>query len=101
MKNCNTTPRGKTTRTKRVNWPTARNGEPMKLLKRIWRVLFANPKTCNHKWLRDGELYVKCDKCGELAVYVGGQRLSLIHISEPTRRSYISYAVFCLKKKFF
>ena len=25
-------------------------------------------------------------------------RLSLIHISEPTRRSYISYAVFCLKK---
>ena len=24
--------------------------------------------------------------------------LSLIHISEPTRRSYISYAVFCLKK---
>ena len=27
--------------------------------------------------------------------------LSLIHISEPTRRSYISYAVFCLKKNFF
>ncbi|WP_250668348.1 type VI secretion system baseplate subunit TssF, partial [Escherichia coli] len=25
--------------------------------------------------------------------------LSLIHISEPTRRSYSSYAVFCLKKK--
>ena len=24
--------------------------------------------------------------------------LYLIHISEPTRRSYISYAVFCLKK---
>ena len=24
--------------------------------------------------------------------------LTLIHISEPTRRSYISYAVFCLKK---
>ena len=29
------------------------------------------------------------------AVYV----LSLIHISEPTRRTPISYAVFCLKKK--
>ena len=28
-------------------------------------------------------------------------RLSLIHISEPTRRSYISFAVFCLKKFFF
>ena len=28
-------------------------------------------------------------------------RLSLIHISEPTRRVVISYAVFCLKKNFF
>src|SRR5664279_5970606 len=28
-----------------------------------------------------------------------GQYLSLIHISEPTRRTPISYAVFCLKKK--
>ena len=26
-------------------------------------------------------------------------QLSLIHISEPTRPLYISYAVFCLKKK--
>eukprot|EP00831_Metopus_contortus_P049104 TRINITY_DN40374_c0_g1_i1.p2 TRINITY_DN40374_c0_g1~~TRINITY_DN40374_c0_g1_i1.p2 ORF type:complete len:103 (+),score=14.26 TRINITY_DN40374_c0_g1_i1:150-458(+) len=26
-------------------------------------------------------------------------KLSLIHISEPTRPLYISYAVFCLKKK--
>ena len=29
------------------------------------------------------------------------QDLSLIHISEPTRRTPISYAVFCLKKKNF
>src|SRR5680860_1864449 len=28
-----------------------------------------------------------------------GGHLSLIHISEPTRRTPISYAVFCLKKK--
>ena len=28
-----------------------------------------------------------------------GESLSLIHISEPTRRTPISYAVFCLKKK--
>src|SRR5664279_2050298 len=28
-----------------------------------------------------------------------GYMLSLIHISEPTRRTPISYAVFCLKKK--
>ena len=30
-----------------------------------------------------------------------GKFLSLIHISEPTRPLYISYAVFCLKKFFF
>ena len=29
----------------------------------------------------------------------GANILSLIHISEPTRRTPISYAVFCLKKK--
>ena len=28
-----------------------------------------------------------------------GLKLSLIHISEPTRQAEISYAVFCLKKK--
>ena len=27
------------------------------------------------------------------------KKLSLIHISEPTRQAEISYAVFCLKKK--
>src|SRR5664279_322142 len=31
--------------------------------------------------------------------FAGVQTLSLIHISEPTRRTPISYAVFCLKKK--
>ena len=35
------------------------------------------------------------DKEGEIKEQV----LSLIHISEPTRPLYISYAVFCLKKK--
>ena len=30
---------------------------------------------------------------------LAGEYLSLIHISEPTRRTPISYAVFCLKKK--
>src|SRR5665647_3433567 len=33
------------------------------------------------------------------AVSFSGCCLSLIHISEPTRRTPISYAVFCLKKK--
>src|SRR5665647_1757361 len=32
-------------------------------------------------------------------LYTQGKLLSLIHISEPTRRTPISYAVFCLKKK--
>src|SRR5664279_6059784 len=41
--------------------------------------------------------YPKTVKWGKLSGY--GQVLSLIHISEPTRRTPISYAVFCLKKK--
>ena len=32
-------------------------------------------------------------------IYTERLHLSLIHISEPTRRTPISYAVFCLKKK--
>src|SRR5665647_2593296 len=35
----------------------------------------------------------------EILNYQAGVFLSLIHISEPTRRTPISYAVFCLKKK--
>src|SRR5665647_1485471 len=34
-----------------------------------------------------------------LGTFLGLFALSLIHISEPTRRTPISYAVFCLKKK--
>ena len=34
-----------------------------------------------------------------LIAAIGVIALSLIHISEPTRRTPISYAVFCLKKK--
>src|SRR5665647_3666274 len=34
-----------------------------------------------------------------LQPYLEHFNLSLIHISEPTRRTPISYAVFCLKKK--
>src|SRR5665647_1786251 len=32
-------------------------------------------------------------------LYLTGYELSLIHISEPTRRTPISYAVFCLQKQ--
>src|SRR5450759_3115302 len=39
-------------------------------------------------------------ECSSIGVRVRGVlRLSLIHISEPTRLGMISYAVFCLKKK--
>src|SRR5680860_189346 len=41
--------------------------------------------------LVDTSMYINADK-----TLVGA--LSLIHISEPTRRTPISYAVFCLKK---
>src|SRR5665647_407170 len=36
---------------------------------------------------------------GKAAAAATAKSLSLIHISEPTRRTPISYAVFCLKKK--
>ena len=41
--------------------------------------------------------YLSLDGHGPCCCY--GGYLSLIHISEPTRRTPISYAVFCLKKK--
>src|SRR5665647_1576437 len=43
------------------------------------------------------EVFVRLYKEG--LIYKGDYILSLIHISEPTRRTPISYAVFCLKKK--
>src|SRR5664279_6184302 len=44
-----------------------------------------------------GETYsAPCDHVGECSA-PGGDTLSLIHISEPTRRTPNSYAVFCLK----
>ena len=49
--------------------------------------------------VRDGGLLQRCiDLLGDGDNIA--QRLSLIHISEPTRRYAISYAVFCLNKKF-
>ena len=42
---------------------------------------------------------VTAEKHDSFIAPVGGGKLSLIHISEPTRQAEISYAVFCLKKK--
>eukprot|EP00831_Metopus_contortus_P018762 TRINITY_DN18025_c0_g1_i2.p1 TRINITY_DN18025_c0_g1~~TRINITY_DN18025_c0_g1_i2.p1 ORF type:complete len:130 (-),score=35.09 TRINITY_DN18025_c0_g1_i2:54-443(-) len=48
-----------------------------------------------HLEVGDGHLNLDTGLDGE----GGDLLLSLIHISEPTRPLYISYAVFCLKKK--
>src|SRR5680860_1517467 len=48
----------------------------------------------------DSTLTAALASCPATLIDVGSIRdLSLIHISEPTRRTPISYAVFCLKKK--
>ena len=44
--------------------------------------------------------YIKCFQSERImSAFSTTLQLSLIHISEPTRRTPISYAVFCLKKK--
>ena len=50
------------------------------------------------KLAKDGTVIKYVAEKGNQAVYQYVE-LSLIHISEPTRRTPISYAVFCLKKK--
>src|SRR5680860_1921487 len=45
------------------------------------------------------DLSTSCPRLLTAQVYHRVLPLSLIHISEPTRRTPISYAVFCLKKK--
>ena len=47
--------------------------------------------------IKDGKITVTLPDTHTLTT--SNQTLSLIHISEPTRRTPISYAVFCLKKK--
>ena len=47
-----------------------------------------------------GRAVLKDGSCGSIGYGIAtAYALSLIHISEPTRRTPISYAVFCLKKK--
>src|SRR5665213_560005 len=45
----------------------------------------------------DGKIQAQVGDMRERPARVKGERLSLIHISEPTRQAEISYAVFCLK----
>src|SRR5665647_3840566 len=56
---------------------------------------FAEALTCHRRRGREA-----MNAAGILPAFTGiAVHLSLIHISEPTRRTPISYAVFCLKKK--
>src|SRR5674476_1098362 len=81
----------------------------------IWFALIGVVLTILVSWHTKMYAY-KCKQCGEqfeispLTNFVSPQgfgkngawkylKLSLIHISEPTRQAEISYAVFCLKKK--
>ena len=61
-----------------------------------------NPKTRKKPKVKVGDM-VRCEAEGFIYPFRGYveqlYNLSLIHISEPTRRTPISYAVFCLKKK--
>src|SRR5665647_3800479 len=73
---------------------------------RVGRVTFTTPSTIQ-KQLRNQapSTALLSDTCatesenGSRPHFLTAQALSLIHISEPTRRTPISYAVFCLKKK--
>ena len=59
--------------------------------------LYGSPRSILMKQQEDLD---KLRELGISMIYMGLESgLSLIHISEPTRRTPISYAVFCLKKK--
>src|SRR5665647_993193 len=49
--------------------------------------------------VREPKAFLLDEPLSNLDAKLRVQMLSLIHISEPTRRTPISYAVFCLKKK--
>ena len=63
--------------------------------------LAVSPLSIDDKSKRSFEKILKKENIGsEISTIVENNlRLSLIHISEPTRRTPISYAVFCLKKE--
>src|SRR5664279_5813586 len=70
-------------------------------------IVYSNPQTGQYEFqLPQGDYQITYEGDGGQTVVknldlplLNPSDLSLIHISEPTRRTPISYAVFCLKKK--
>src|SRR5680860_1651727 len=68
-------------------------------------LILSAPETCDETVMADFVrkkrfwIYTKLAEKERLQKPQAAKELSLIHISEPTRRTPISYAVFCLKKK--
>src|SRR5450756_2451021 len=83
----------------RANWPLPPMPTLPKHILAFWMILL-NPSdsmcciVASHDCSR---LYILTAVC--TASKSPDEKLSLIHISEPTRLGMISYAVFCLKKK--
>ena len=67
------------------------------LISSIWGDKFID--LLKRKQITETQRDANIDPFGVNKVGVPSMGLSLIHISEPTRRTPISYAVFCLKKK--
>src|SRR5665647_3887430 len=67
---------------------------PMNLPERVCCCLFFLSSGRHHLTVYPGNLSYP-----RASLHNTSHSLSLIHISEPTRRTPISYAVFCLKKK--
>ena len=61
--------------------------------------LTVNAKYGNEKQLIEQKEKEELNRQHVMKLWEEEFQLSLIHISEPTRRVVISYAVFCLKKK--
>ena len=77
-------------------------GSPFVFLIEDDLVIIREQKSVPQKQTQEVKIVGKVtDEKGSLLPGVTVQILSLIHISEPTRRVVISYAVFCLKKIFF
>ena len=71
-------------------WMDGRRIDARQVKANVVKLLADNPQ---------GSVVIQADEKAMADTIIKVMDLSLIHISEPTRPLYISYAVFCLKKK--